>query len=62
MDPKPNPILNLIILQQFMKQKEYEAKFNVDLVQDPQSGKTKFIEREKDEVCTYVQKQFSYLI
>jgi hypothetical protein len=33
-----------------MKQKEYEAKYDVDLVKDPESGKTKFVQREKDEV------------
>lgn len=33
-----------------MTQKNYEAKYNVDLVKDQESGKTKFIEREKDEL------------
>ena len=32
-----------------MKQKTYEAKYNVDLVQD-ESGQTKFVQREKDEL------------
>ena len=41
-------------MQQFLKQKQYEAKFNVDLVQDPESGHTKFIEREKDELEEHV--------
>jgi len=34
---------------QFLKQKTYEAKYNVDLVQD-ESGQTKFVQREKDEL------------
>ena len=33
-----------------MKQKSYEAKYNVDLVQDQDTGKTKFVQREKDEL------------
>ena len=37
-----------------MKQKSYEAKYNVDLVRDEQSGKTKFVEREKDELDEHV--------
>jgi len=41
---------------QFMRQKEYEAKFNVDIVQDAQNGKTKFVEREKDEIDEHVEK------
>merc|ERR1712141_710331 len=40
---------------QFMRQKEYEAKFNVDIVQDAQNGKTKFVEREKDEIDEHVE-------
>ena len=39
-----------------MKQKSYEAKYNVDLVRDEQSGKTKFVEREKDELDEHVNK------
>ena len=39
-----------------MRQKEYEAKYNVDLVQDEQNGKTKFVEREKDELDEHVEK------
>jgi len=35
---------------QFLKQKSYEAKYNVDLVQDQDTGKTKFVQREKDEL------------
>ena len=42
--------------QQFLKQKSYEAKYNVDLVRDEQSGKTKFVEREKDELDEHVNK------
>merc|ERR1711902_254 len=43
-------------VEQFMKQKSYEAKYNVDLVRDEQSGKTKFVEREKDELDEHVNK------
>lgn len=39
-----------------MSQKQYEAKYNVDLVQDPENGKTKFVEREKDELEEHVDK------
>merc|ERR1712228_892071 len=41
---------------QFLRQKEYEAKYNVDLVQDEQNGQTKFVEREKDELDEHVHK------
>ena len=43
-------------VNQFLKQKEYEAKYDVDLVQDPSSGKTSFIQREKDELEEHVDK------
>ena len=36
--------------QQFLKQRNYEAKFNIDLVEDPNTGKTTFVDRPKDEV------------
>merc|ERR1711881_145411 len=41
---------------QFLHQKQYEAKFNVDVVQDDKSGQTKFVEREKDELDEHVDK------
>merc|ERR1712083_174514 len=41
---------------QFLHQKQYEAKYNVDLVQDEQNGQTKFVEREKDELDEHVHK------
>ena len=37
-------------VQQFLKQRNYEAKFNIDLVEDPNTGKTTFVDRPKDEV------------
>ena len=37
-------------VEQFLQQKQYEEKYNVDLVQDEENGKTKFVEREKDEL------------
>ena len=43
-------------VQQFLQQKQYEAKYNVDLVQDAENGKTKFVEREKDELDEHMQK------
>ena len=39
-----------------MKQKSYEAKYNVDLVQDQDTGKTKFVQREKDELQLELEK------
>ena len=44
----------IILFQQFLKQKSYEAKYNVDLVKDAQSGQTKFVQREKDELDEHV--------
>ena len=44
----------IILFQQFLKQKSYEAKYNVDLVKDTQSGQTKFVQREKDELDEHV--------
>jgi len=38
------------LFQQFIKQRNYEAKYNIDLVQDPNTGKTTFVDRPKDEV------------
>merc|ERR1712012_49029 len=43
-------------VQQFLQQKQYEAKYNVDLIQDAENGKTKFVEREKDELDEHMQK------
>ena len=33
-----------------MKRKQYEEKFDVDVTDDPSSGKTSVQDREKDEV------------
>lgn len=35
-----------------MKRRNYETKNNVDLVEDPVTGRPKFVEAEKDEVMT----------
>jgi len=41
---------------QFLHQKQYEAKFNVELVQDEKNGQAKYVEREKDELDEHVDK------
>lgn len=41
---------------QFLHKKEYEAKFNVDCVEDENTGKTKFVDRQKDELDDHVEK------
>merc|ERR1712018_651893 len=41
---------------QFLHQKQYEAKFNVELVQDDKNGQAKYVEREKDELDEHVDK------
>ena len=43
-------------VEQFLQQKAYEAKYNIDLVQDEENGKTKFVEREKDELDEHMHK------
>ena len=43
-------------VEQFLQQKAYEAKYNIDLVQDETNGKTKFVEREKDELDEHMHK------
>jgi hypothetical protein len=45
--PKFGPFFHF---QQFLKQRNYEAKYNIDLVEDPNTGKTTFVDRPKDEV------------
>lgn len=37
-------------VQQFLTRKEYEDKYNVEMVNDPKSGQPQFIDREKDEI------------
>ncbi len=45
-------LIKLILFwtQQFLKQRNYEAKYNIDLVEDPKTGKTTFVDRPKDQV------------
>ena len=42
-----------ILSQAFLKQRNYEAKYNIDLVQDPETGKTSFVDRPKDEASRF---------
>ena len=38
------------LLQSVLKRKEYERKYDVDVFDDPETGETKVVDREKDEV------------
>ena len=49
-------LLTNLLFQQFLHKKEYEAKFNVDCVEDENTGKTKFVDRQKDELDDHVEK------
>ena len=49
-------LTNYLLFQQFLHKKEYEAKFNVDCVEDENTGKTKFVDRQKDELDDHVEK------
>ena len=39
-------------MQSVLKRKEYEQKYDVDVFDDPETGETKVVDREKDEVRT----------
>ena len=45
----PLLLLTNLLFHQFLHKKKYEAKFNVDCFEDENSGKTKFVELEKDD-------------